>query len=74
MSINAIEVLEARFANRNNAAFREYVDARPYLLEPEYHSPEWWGMMWAKHEAWREAVYPAATQWEVTPATGRGVE
>ena len=57
MSINAIEVLESRIADRI----------------PSYHSPAWWDMMWRKHEAWREANYPApaATEYEVTPVTGK---
>jgi len=39
---------------------------------PGYHSPEWWDMLWKKHEAWREGNYPApaATGYEVTPVSG----
>jgi hypothetical protein len=41
-------------------------------VHPPYHSPEWWDMLWKKHEEWREGNYPAAagTGWEVTPVTG----
>lgn len=70
MSINAIEVLESRIAGRVSVNF----GGRPFVYpENEYHSPAWWAMLWRKHEEWREENYPApaATGYEVTPATGK---
>ncbi len=102
MSINALEVLEARmgrlatFAHHTpdcaflrsegyvpalcdcglselmTAAMFQGMTTRP--ANPSYHTPEWWDMMWAKHEQWRNDTYPAPADqhgYEVTPASGK---
>lgn len=79
--MNALEVLEARQRTRAAGVTHYegcYLNGGPQHAGCEeaqrsmYHSPEWWDMMWKKHEEWREGNYPVAagTGWEGTPATG----